>query len=372
MAEQGPRRSIRDLRNAFGQVYDDAAALAASFEACGCGRGPDAQDGQDLNDMVQALLPVRQRAGGCPCGPPCDGTSVENPSDETLQEMLARLQWDVSQLDENLVPCGCADRPEVVEDEDPEVVVEEEPEPVRGPLTLMTLPGEIRDMIWWLVLRPDFDNGRYVRIVQRHLRPLDESREHWFHRPRFTTRLHPTRLAARVTFQREGEQENINNRWALLRVNRQVYREAEDEYWRRALAEGRLFSFSPSRISELDDFWIVAGVETYSGVVAAWTFFNHYRNQYLQNIRRMQLHLTFAEPRRHNLRGVGEQALAVGGNALGRNGANYLNPLLDMIIAGNLPNLQHLALTFGGWVPDMSVQPVSGPTWLLCVCLCEY
>lgn len=342
------------MRQLFGQLYDKAAGLAESLEPCGCGAGGHAQDGQDLNAMVQDLLAVRQQVGGCICGPPCDGTSVDNPSKETLRTMLARLRRDASALDENLVPCDCIPEPEVVE---------VTPEPVRVPLTLMTLPAEIREMIWWRVLMPPapLDRNRsqgFVRIIQRWIAPGENGLDYPFHDPHYAVIRGGFSEPWSLSFQHANthrEITDIRSRWALLGVNRQVYEEAESEFWRRTLSDGHMLSFThdPS----------VEGREYY-GIMAAWTFFNNYRGVYLEQIRRVQLNMELPPFNDWSNEGAKSQALLSIRRPLGgSNGGEYVIPLID-IMANELPNLQHLSLTIGGWVPDMRYQPVSDP--LLC------
>lgn len=289
MADQSSRRTTREVRLLFGQLYDQAAGLAETFQPCGCDGGANTGDAQDLNKMVQDLLALRQRAGGCPCGPPCDGTSLDNPSDETLQTMLAKLQWDASVLDEHLEPCGCVEETEIIED------------PI--PLTLMTLPPEIRNMMWW---RSVSRQTGYVLIRARRFyisppddssssddsSPADNSHAFWLDRARFSVdgggRVPPVRW----TFHRGDEywvdDDDLRVRedpWALpplLRVSRQVYTEVEDEFWRRISSDDLVLSFSHRNIP---------GIE-YFGIFAAWTFFNTYRDRSFQGIRQVHLGLS--------------------------------------------------------------------------------
>lgn len=374
MAQQPSRRTTREVRELFGQLYDQAAGLAESLQPCGCDKDAHAEDGQDLNRMVQDLLPLRQRAGGCPCGPPCDGTSVDNPSDKTLQTMLAKLQWDASVLDEILEPCGCVGESEIVE---------ESPEPVWIPRNLMTLLPEIRSMIWW---RSVSRQSGFVLIMPRRFylsapddssaddssaddsSPADNSQDFWFDRARFSV---DGGGRVRWTFQREDEWwvDDYDLRkheavWALppiLRVSRQVYTEVEDEFWRRVTAatDDLVLSFSHH---------YALGIE-YFGLLAAWTFFNTYRERGLQGIRRVHLGLarTDSEDR---ARGSGGEALpAPTSREYGRyTGREYLEPLLDLM-GTELPNLQFLSLRIGGRVPDAPSGLVSDPIRL---CLCWY
>lgn len=345
------------MRQLFGQAYDRAAGLVESLQPCGCDGGAHAQDGQDLNAAVQDLLPVRQQAGGCPCGPPCDGTSVDNPSDEVLQETLARLQWEAVVIGGDLASCGCVEEPEVVESPSPVPVPP--PAPVRVPPTLMTLPEEIRREIWWNILRPERGDASFVRVVQRYIDPGEDGGASRFRRPLFMLNRGgepPRRLTFRLQNVLDnrltasgGARVNRDSRWELLRVNTQVHIEAEDEYWYRALRGGMMLSFTPDHAVE---------GQVYYGILSAYTFLNTYRGRYLQHIRRVQLNLNLPTMNDYE-RGAGVQALILrrwwGGTT---NGREYLNPLLDLM-AGHLPNLQHLSLTFGGWVPDMRREPVS-------------
>lgn len=273
MAHQSSRHTTREVQQLFGQLYDKAAGLAESFRPCDCGTGANAEDAQDLKTKFQGLLALRERAGGGVRGPPYDGTSVEKPSDKTLQAMLAKLQWNTSVLDEHLQlePCVCG----VGEPEN----VEETPVLVRIPPSLMSLPAEIRNMIWWRTLARETG---FVRIEQRRFsfRELnvfdstDTERDIWFDRARFSLDSGRTRPTMRWTFERDGESfvrdDDLRAReqvWPLpplLRVSRQVFTEVEDEFWRRISADNLLLSFAHSLYT--------SGVE-YFGILAAWTFF---------------------------------------------------------------------------------------------------
>lgn len=370
------------MRQLFGQLYDQAAGLAESSQPCGCGIGANVADAQDLNIMVQDLLAIRQRVGGCICGPPCDGTSVEKPSDETLQTMLAKLHGDASVLDKNLMPCDCVGEPEIVE---------KTPEPVWIPPTLMTLPAEIRNMIWW---RWVSRRSGFVLIVARRFyisppddpgRPHDSSStddsssaedtspavnrdDFWFNRARFSVdgggRLPPVRW----TFQRIDEGRVVDDDlrvhedvWALpplLRVSRQVYTEVEDEFWRRISADDLVLSFSHGYAS---------GIQ-YFGILAAWTFFNNYRERGFQGIRRVHLSLARSD--------IDDRARGAGGRALREpidqevareTGREHLEPLLDLM-GTELPNLQFLSLRFGGRVPDIPRSTLVSDPIHLCLC----
>lgn len=349
MADQSSRRTTREVRMLFGQLYDQAAGLAESFQPCGCDGGANAEDAQDLNTMVQNLLALRQRAGGCPCGPPCDGTSLDNPSDETLQTMLAKLQWDASVLDEHLEPCGCVEETEIIED------------PI--PLTLMTLPPEIRNMMWW---RSVSRKTGYVQIRARRfiISPADDdgpaghSSGFWFERARFS--VEGEGIRRRWTFHRDDEwwvdDDDARVReapWAippLLRVSRQVFTEVEDEFWRRISSDDLVLAFSHRG---------TPGIE-YFGIFAAWTFFNTYRDRSFQGIRQVHLGLTgYNEDR---ARGAGGEAFPppISQRYARNSGRQYLEPLLDLM-GTELPNLQFLSLRIGGRVPDEPSGLVSDP-----------
>ncbi|KAG6358324.1 hypothetical protein INS49_014208 [Diaporthe citri] len=346
MAQQASEPTTRQVRQLFGKLYDQAAGLAESLRPCRCGARGHARDDQDLNAVVQELLPVRQRVGGCICGPPCDGTSVDHASDEFLEEMLAGLLWDYNVLHENLVPCDCADKPEVVEDT-PVPVVEQNPPP------FLRLPLEIRNIIYWLVLGPPppaRENGSrgFVRVVQRLLGPAEDIMDRALQRPRSSIDMGGEPPHG-LTFEFQDERlqtENHRGRWALLFVNRQIGREAEIELWRRIFVDGVVLSIMPDVNLPGDDYY---------GVLAAWTWFHNYHDIYLQQIRRLQL--TLKEPARGPLYlndARTERTKRVEKPyPLGRsNGVEFLNPVLDTV-AGDLPNLQELSVTIGGLPPDM-------------------
>lgn len=267
---------------------------------------------------------MTQRA--CTGEPPDDGNSVDNPSDEALDKRIT-------------VPCECAGTPETVGT----------PEPGGAPLTLMSLPPELRSMIWWATLAPE---AEFVSIVPWRLDLKADGvrpRNIRFHPKRFEVEMAP-RL--RFTYEREGEHCNSDASWALLRVNREVYEEAENEYWRRAIVEGLMFSFTCHHFE-----W------SYYGIATAWAFFNDCSEQYLQAMRRVHLDL-----RRTGYYDTGYQSRAVNSKEIpyGRltNFAELLNPLLDLM-GTRLTGLRHLSLTFSGWVPDVRRMPVSGTKWLL-------
>lgn len=361
MAQQVSEPTTREVRQLFGKLYDQAAGLAESLRPCRCGatRG-HVQDDQDPNAIVQELLPVRQRVGGCICGPPCDGTSVDHASDEFLGEMLAGLMWDYSVLDENLVPCDCDKRPEVVK---------ENPPPLLNLPRLLRLPPEIRNLIWWMVLGPGNGGRGFVRVVQRLLNPDENIPDLALQRPRSSIDMGGEPPHA-LTFERQDErlqEQNPRGRWALLWVNRQIRREAENEFWRRTVTYSVL-SFMPDPDLPGQDHY---------GILAAWAWFHNYRGLYRQQIRRLQLNL--ARPARFQFAGADVQDEALeevirGTDLLERhrisqqpfplassNGVDFLDDVLDAV--GDLPNLQELSVTIGGLAPELRYDPpVSGPS----------
>lgn len=339
MAQQAPMQSIRDLRKTFGVLSDQALELATSLRACACGADTHAEDGEGLDAMVEELLDVRQRVGGCICGPPCDGTSVDDVTNDFLQSMLTRLERQAAVLDENLEGCGCAERDQV-----------ETPQPVSSPLTLMGLPGEIRNMIWWRTLADD------VRLIRITPRPV------YAGRPLTRTPFHPQQrfsipgLNGQVwTWERAGE-EAMQGGWALLHVNREVYREAEAEFWRRAMDGNVMLSFGAPQ--DVDD---MVRTNRYFGIGAAWTFFRDRPVETLRNIRRVHLDLRMRDDR---WGGACQQALVFRQSFGVSNWGDYTDRLLDLMRT-DLTGLRHLSLTIGGFVPDIRQTPVSGP---MCPC----
>lgn len=340
MAQQNLTPTTQELRHLFGELSNQAANIASSFQACGCNANTQATDGQDLGVMSQNLMAVRQRVGGYTCGPPCDGISVDDPSDEALEAMPARLESQASALDENTAPCEYSGSPRTIET----------PAPVRAPLTLMRLPPEIRGMIWWATLAPEarFVDIRAWKFVWFGTRV--RARNAWFHPDRSS--VGPEQPWLRWSYERQGESWNRDAGWALLLVSRQVYEEAENEYWRRSVGEGLMFSFT-----------FGTSIGNYYGIAAAWAFFNDCREQYLQAIRRIHLDL-----RRQNAQdgphGAAGQAVVVERSSLNlaMNFAERLDPLLDLV-GSRLTGLRHLSLTIGGWVPDVRQTPVSGSKW---------
>lgn len=364
MAHQSSRQTTREVQQLFGQLYDKAAGLTESFRPCDCGTGANAEDdAQDLKTKVQDLLALRQRAGGRASGHPRDGTSVNKPSDKTLQTMLAKLQWNTSVLEEHLQlePCVCG----VGEPES----VEETPVPDRNPPTLMSLPAEIRNMIWWRFLAREtgfvqIEERRFFLRPRNVFDPTDNGRDIWFDRARFSVDSARTLRTMRWTFERDLEysvkdadlrvREQVWPLPPLLRVSRQVYTEVEDEFWRRISADNLLLSFSHP---------LYASGVVYLGIIAAWTFFNNYRERDFQGIRRV--HLNLARPDKggdNSLRGNRGDALPDRGSGrlAMQSGRAYLEPLLDLM-GTQLPNLQFLSLRIGGRVPDEPSAQVCDP-----------
>lgn len=246
----------------------------------------------------------------CTSEPPDDGNSVDDPSDETVGT----------------------------------------PEPGGARLTLMGLPPELRSMIWWATLAP---KAEFVSIVPWRLGlQADGVRARnickWFRPERSEVEM---ASRSRFTYEREGEHRNSDTNWALLRVNIEVYAEAENEYWRRAIGDGLMFSFTCHHFE-----W------SYHGIATAWTFFNDCSKQYLQAIRRVHLDLRRTG---HYDQGYQRQAVYSEQATHGRlaNFAELLDPLLDLM-GTRLTGLRHLSLTFSGWVPDVRQTPVSGTRWL--------
>lgn len=401
MAQQAPRRSTRELRQLFAALTDRAAGLIPSYKACDCGAGTPAADGEDLSTMINDLMPIRQRAGGCTCGPPCDGTKVDDDlSDEALNAMWARLTWRYNLLHEELkaAPCVCGGRPQTPQTpQTPEIPqTPETPESPESPEvpelpvfrlqpTLLGIPEEIRDMIWWEVLAP---RDGTVRIWPQTIYPGQDSRIGGaeYHGDRFTVPGITVLPAGTSTYLPAGASQAVpqrqtwrrRNEWHefplvhyypsvndynLLLVNHQVYEEAEREFWRRAVTDRLMFSFGPRDLDAL------AINEEYNGILSAYTFFMTILREnpqylprfpgadYLPLIRRVHLDLTDSPW------GGRRQALATILRFGQTNAIRYLDDLLDLIHQ-NLTGLEHLSLAFNGWVPDFSQLPVSGLIWL--------
>ncbi|KAH8753509.1 hypothetical protein F5883DRAFT_719405 [Diaporthe sp. PMI_573] len=356
MAQPAPERSTRELRQLFGRLTDQAAGLIASSQTCECGAGAHAAGGPDLNEMINELIPIRQRVGGCICGPPCDGTNVEDDlGDAALDAMLGRLEWQYSVLHEevNAAPCDCAERPEIperrtepVEPAEPVVPVVPEILVPQIPRTLMGFPEELRSMIWWETLRPR--NG-IVRIVPyTMIAPSAEDARIGgpeYHRQRFSvpgdTRnvLEPQR----ETWARLGERfDPRTNEYNILRADRQIYEEAEREFWRRVATDRLMLSFGPEVHSR--DLPAPTGPAEYNGILSAWTFF---------------MTLLRDDPNNPNTQHFPEnlrQALAPFQQMGRTNAIQYLDGLLELMHR-HLTGLEHLSLAFGGWVPDLSQTP---------------
>ncbi|KAG8169653.1 hypothetical protein KVR01_000398 [Diaporthe batatas] len=195
-------------------------------------------------------------------------TAGNNLSNAALNALLARLQWQYCVLEEELegAPCVCAERPETPEVPD-----------VRIAPDLITLPEELRDMIWWQALAPS--NG-IVRIVPYNITDPQDGRDRRIGGPNY----HPLRFEVpgaarerynreRMTWMREGEGfSERHNQFNLLRVNPQIYREADSEFWRMAALRGLMFSFGPEFVEVRDPG--PTGSSEYDGILSAWTFFN--------------------------------------------------------------------------------------------------
>jgi hypothetical protein len=101
-------------------LTDQAAHLVRSSQTCRCGADAHRAGGPDLNAMIDDLVPIQQREDGCTCGPPCDGTNVEDDmSDGALNAMLERLksQYRVLEDEVTAAACDCAGRHETPEPE---------------------------------------------------------------------------------------------------------------------------------------------------------------------------------------------------------------------------------------------------------------
>lgn len=314
MSQRATGPSALELRREYGRLFDQAAGLIASFRACDCGAERHGANVRDLNRMVNDMMPTRQRVGACHSLPPCDGANPEDDlSDERLAAILARLQWKYSVLDEEVTasPCDCADRrgtpgpktPEGISDEERERLRElygtptpprnpsglpnpqvpqlpQLPQLPRDPATLMTLPSEIRNMVWWRALRPS--NG-IVRVIPH--RPLQPTQNVYNrirmggpidHLERFSvqgqglfTRRNRETWALLGERHGRGLDGTIDNDFNILRTNHEVYWEAGGEFWLRATADGLMFSFGPE-VHNRDSM----GYVEYDGILSAYTFFS--------------------------------------------------------------------------------------------------
>lgn len=360
----------RELRQLFGQICDQASDVAASFRACRCSEGDRSTgtDGQGgVNTMRRDLIAILQRVGAASVG--------DDLSDEVLKRTVARLESQVSVLDgatttpidggaESTSKIGTPTSPHEERTESPtntEISVES---PHGQPLTLMRLPPEIRAMIWWEALRPEggfvplrpwgafqwgyVDRGRIrARIVRWHrARTALNDRKA---RPSADPRSSDAR-GFDHSWEREGEHWGApwtGVGWALLRVNKQLYEEAEAAYWRRVVADGLMLSFGCGMGK--GDYW---------GLAVARTFFNDFTTLYLQNIQRV--HLDLRRPDYDDgPNGYGGQALVV--QRAGPQTVNFVRVLGTVLnnISTRLTSLRHLSLTLSGWVPDVRQTPVS-------------
>lgn len=360
----------RELRQLFGQLCDQAADVAACFQACRCNedvRSTETDGLGGVNAPRRDLVATLQRVGAASVG--------NDLSDEALKSTLARLASQVSALDEpTTTPID--GRAESTSDmETPTSPGEERTEsptsteypvePARGPLTLMRLPKEVRALIWWQALRPE---GGFVPLTpwaaRRHIsvdRGRISARTRPFHRARtalvdrqqnpFLDDLQTASRASAQTWERLGEHPTPGSRWtggwALLHVNMQIYEEAEAAYWRRVVADDLMLSFGCGR--RMGDYW---------GVLVARTFFNDFTKLYLQKIQRMHLDLRRLD-HDDGPNGYGGQAFVVRrAGVVTINYVRYLGAVLGRI-STRLTSLRHLSLTLGGWVPDVRQTPVS-------------
>lgn len=378
--------------------------------------------------MINGMLPTRQQVGACHSLPPCDGANLEDDlSDETLNAILAGLEWNFSVLHEEVEesPCDCVDEPEAPEPQTPEEISAEErerrrlqelygtptprrdtsgtPVPVVDPATLMTLPAELRSMIWWRALRPS--NG-VVRIVPHRLDQPPFNQQLWSQIRMGGPIDHLDRISVPgySLFNRRNQETwallaerrgggwppgTIDNEFNLLRTNRALYWEGQGEFWRRVAADGLMFSFGPEVYSR--DIPGPIGHVEYDGILSAYTFFEtlvrddptnfallnfdpdnptgpmifpesrrftqHMHGiEYLRLIRRVHLDLT------NTTLGTDRQALSPDRQVGRTNSIQYLDEVLDRLF-NNCTGLEQLSLAFVGWVPDITQQPVSDLLW---------
>lgn len=410
MAQQAPGRRTRELRREYGRLFDQAADLIASSRACDCSAERHGANLEDLNAMINDMLSTRQQVGACHSLPPCDGTNLEDDlSDETLNAILARLERNYNVLHEEVEasPCDCADRLDIPEPRTPEISDEERerrrlrdlygtptprkttsttPLPV-DPTTLMTLPAELRSMVWWRALRPS--NG-VVRIVPHRMDQPPFNQQIWNqlrmggpvdHFERFSVLGYNLfNRRNRETWALLGERHGgggrragtIDNDFNILRSNAAIYWEGAEEFWRRVAVDRLMFSFGPE-VHSRDMPGPIGHVE-YDGILSAYTFFlsllrddptgamilppnrrftpQMHGINFLRQIRRVHLDLT------NTTLGTDRQALAPDRQVGRANSIQYLDPLLDMLF-NNCTGLEQLSLVFVGWVPDLSQQPVS-------------
>lgn len=239
----------------------------------------------------------------------------------------------------------------------------------------MTLPEELRSMIWRATFAPS--NG-ILRIVPYHIEDPRNELESRVGGLEYHPRRFEVAGAARPdpehdTWMRLGEASSERDaQYNLLRVNRQVYREADSEFWRHAVTQAVMFSFGPETLEVHEPG--PNGTSEYNGILSAWTFFNtllrddpavspnlpeslrylQYMHgvDYLQLIRRVHLDLTDTPL------GANRQALAFMRRFNGTNSVQLIDNLLDLMNQ-RLTGLEHLSLSFGGWLPDMRQTPVS-------------
>lgn len=417
MSQQARGPSTLELRREYGRLFDQAASLIESFRACDCGAERHGANFRDLNRMVNGMMPTRQRVGACHSLPPCDGSNPEDDlSDERLAAILARLEWKYSVLHEEVTasPCDCADRRDIREPRTPENLSDEErerrrlqelygtptpprnPRVPRDPPTLMTLPLEIRNIVWWRALRPS--NG-IVRIIPH--RPLEPTQNVYNrirmggpidHLERFSVQgqgvfIRRNRETWALLGERHGRGSDgdIDNDFNVLRTNREVYWEAGGEFWMRAAVDRLMFSFGAENHNQAH-----VGFVEYDGILSAYTFFSTLVRDdpnnpasveinpdaptgppiipesrrftqrtrgidYLRQIRRIHLDLTNTTL---GALGANRQALRAERHMGRTNSIQYLDNLLDMLY-NNCTRLEHLSLALVGWVPDISQQPVS-------------
>lgn len=392
----------RELRQLFGQLCDQAADVAASFRACGCSEdvrsGETDDERRGVNALRRDLIAIRQQLRA--------GSVGDDLTDEALKRTLARLESQVSALDqrtkapsdepaENTRTVGTQTELAIPEsresaldgatttpiDEEAESAsnigtqkssgeertdsptnTEDSVDPARGPLTLMRLPPEVRSLIWWEVLRPE---GGFVPIepwIVGQDRFLDKgrirARRMSFHRARtavidrklnpFSMDNDPFSLINARSWKRPGEHLGWTRGWSLLDVNTQIYEEAEAAYWRRVIADGLMLSFGCG--THRADYW---------GLAVARTFLNDFTPLYLQKIQRIHIDLRRLD-HDDGPNGFGGQAfVAQRAGVLSINFVRYLGTVLNNI-STKLTGLRHLSLTFGGWVPDVRHTPVSG------------
>ncbi|POS79486.1 hypothetical protein DHEL01_v202108 [Diaporthe helianthi] len=305
MAQQNPGESThsRQLRREYGRAFDQAAGLVASFRSCDCDTERHGADLQDLNAMIDDMMLTRQRLGACHSLPQCDGTNLEDDlSDEVLKAILARLESNYAVLHDEVTasPCDCVDRPAILPDpETPEVISDEERERRRlqellvhgkprvpiNPATLMTLPAELRSMIFGNALRPS--NG-VVRIISHRLDGQAGNNYDVYDQTRLGGPIdHLLRFTVpgntnsgrrnRHTWALLGERHGavgpngvVDNDFNILHTHPAFYWEGAGEFWRRAVVDNLMFSFGPEvhKRGRASPF----GHVEFDGIRAAYTF----------------------------------------------------------------------------------------------------